>query len=85
MQADEQPPPIARLQRRFDRLCVARPLGWDENLTAEDALDLEPYSGGTARITGPIRVVRSDTPPVGPLTVVLVGGKEADPDTVEAV
>ena len=65
----------------------ARPLGWDEELTAEDEFDLDPFDGDRDEIlTGPLTVVRADAPPsVGPVTVVLVGGREADPATVEAV
>lgn len=64
----------------------ARPAGWNEELTPEQEFDLEPRPADPAEyLTGPVRVVRSNKPPVGPVVVVLVGGREPDPDTVEAL
>lgn len=65
----------------------ARPLGWDERLTAEQEMDLEPLEGADSAGTleGPIVVVRTNQAETGPIILVTVGGLEADPSTVEVV
>jgi hypothetical protein len=74
--ADRELPPDGTAVR-------ARPAGYGESLTAEDELDLEPRDVGDGWLTGPLVVVEAVTAEFGPVRAVLVGGKEADPGTVE--
>lgn len=64
----------------------AKRLGWDEELTPEQALDMDPYDASDDDLEG--ELVKYDVPeaPEHPaFHVCLVGGQEADPTTVEPV
>lgn len=65
------------------RVVRAKRLGWDEELTPEQELDLEPLDPSLSTdLEGELEVVTASSPEVGELTVYLVGGQEADPDTI---
>lgn len=62
---------------------TARPLGWDEELTAAEVLDHDPYDGPTDPVTGILEVV--DVPgddATGPYSLYVVGGIVVDPTTI---
>lgn len=62
----------------------AKRLGWDERLTPEQEFDLDPYDRGDDDLVGKLVRFRSRPRPGFPgVEVVLVGGQEADPKTVE--
>lgn len=64
---------------------TAKRLGWDESLTAEDELDLEPRGDGDGDdLEGVLEIASATTEEIGTTTTYLVDGQEADPDTVEA-
>jgi hypothetical protein len=63
----------------------AKRLGWDEKLTPEQQMDLDEYDHDNAELEGPVRVVRADSPATGAMTLVLVGGQEADEKTIEVI
>lgn len=63
----------------------AKRLGWDEELTPEQSLDLDPFEGDPDEwLEGEyttLRVPASDVLPA--MTLHLVGGQEADPKTLQ--
>lgn len=64
----------------------AKRLGWDEQLTPEQTLDMDPYETTGDDIEG--ELVEYDVPesPEHPaFHVCLVGGQEADPQTIEPI
>lgn len=61
----------------------AKRLGWDERLTPEQELDLDPYDRDNDDLEGELEIVEGHAPGVGEFKVYLVGGQEADPDTIE--
>ncbi len=67
----------------------AKRLGWDEELTAEEEFDMEPYEDKEYEsddLEGPITTVRVPAQPgYDAFISCLVGGQEADPTTVESL
>lgn len=62
----------------------AKRLGWDEKLTPEQEFDLDPYEAGDDDLTGVLEVVDvPETDDFPGVKVYLVGGQEADPDTIK--
>lgn len=57
----------------------AKSLGWDESLTPESLLELEPFSG-PFDLEGELEIWEA-----ADRTVYVVGGYEADPDTIEDI
>lgn len=65
-------------------------LGWDERLTPEQEMDMETYNldGDHASDDLEGELVRASFPETdehGRIDVVLIGGQEADPKTVEVI
>ena len=60
-------------------------LGWDERLTQEQELDLDPYESSGDDLEGELQILDVKTAETGPLTVYLVAGQEADPRTLRRV
>lgn len=74
---------VAELREMVGTRVTAKALGWNEELMPEQRLDLDPFDGPTD-LSGELAVVEVNEEPVGPLTVWLVDGREADPKTVES-
>lgn len=75
---------VANLRDMIGEEVTAKRLGWDEELTAEQEMDLDPFDGDVP-LRGELSVVESDSKFTGPLTVWLVDGKLADSKTVERI
>jgi hypothetical protein len=65
----------------------AKRIGWNEELTAQQLLDMDEfeYPADAVDLEGELQVVSAETDELGLVTVVLVGGQEADPATVKRV
>lgn len=59
---------------------TAKRLGWDEKLSDEQLLDMDEFEHESADLEGELEIVKSPL-----VTVYLVDGQEADPNTVVEV
>lgn len=75
----------SKLEELLGKRVVAKRLGWDELLTAEQLLDLDPADYyETYNLSGVLEAFDvPEAPEHGAFLVCLVGGQEADPKTVE--
>lgn len=74
---------VADLKELEGKTVTAKRLGWDEKLTAEQELDLDPFEGGDD-LRGELVLYEVKKRREHPgFTMCLVDGKEADPETVE--
>lgn len=65
------------------RTVTAKRMGWDEELSPEQLLDLDSCEHEDLDLRGVLRVVEGHVPGIGTIKVYLVGGQEADPGTIE--
>lgn len=61
----------------------AKRLGWNETLTPEQEFDLEPYDYNDDNLEGELQTFSGNVEGVGNVTVYLVDGQEADPNTIQ--